>query len=149
MRLRNYTDLPDEWLREVIRAVCPPGVSGFDVRVSNSSHGGRGRAYAQGSSYHDRACPFVIVSLSKPKAFKPYWTSGGKGYIRMPIGSRKEQAVHLLAHELRHLWQGKSSGKRRGMVWGARGKMSERDADAYALNMLRRFRRGELAGGSR
>lgn len=31
--------------------------------------------------------------------------------------------------------------RRRGMVWGARGVASERDADAYALRMLRAWRR--------
>ncbi len=36
------------------------------------------------------------------------------------------------------------TGKRRGMVYGAKGQMSERDADAYALQLLRRYRRGEL-----
>lgn len=143
MRLRNFTDLSNEWLREVIRAVCPPGVSGFDVRVSNGKIE-RGRAYSQGSGFHDRACPFVIVSLQKAKTFRPYFTSSGGGYLRMAIGSRQEAAVMLLAHELRHLWQGKNGTKRRGMVWGARGRMSERDADADALGMLRKYRRGEL-----
>ena len=31
-------------------------------------------------------------------------------------------------------------------VWGARGQFSERDADAYALQALRKYRRGELEG---
>jgi hypothetical protein len=65
----------------------------------------------------------------------------GSGYLKMDIGSRREALVVLLAHELRHLWQAKHS---RGMVWGARGRYSERDADAYALRMLRAYRRGEL-----
>lgn len=59
----------------------------------------------------------------------------------MVIGSRREALVVLLAHELRHLWQAQTT---RGRVYGARGRFSERDADAYALQMLRRFRRGEL-----
>ncbi|MGH8634951.1 MAG: hypothetical protein ACRET7_12575, partial [Burkholderiales bacterium] len=61
--------------------------------------------------------------------------------LRMAMGSRVEQLIVLLAHELRHLWQAKHS---HGKVWGAKGRFSERDADAYALRMLRRYRRGEL-----
>ena len=61
------------------------------------------------------------------------------------LGSRIEALLWVLAHELRHLWQAASTGKRRGMVYGAKGRFSERDADAYALQMLRRYRRGELA----
>ncbi|OGA72887.1 MAG: hypothetical protein A3G81_22525 [Betaproteobacteria bacterium RIFCSPLOWO2_12_FULL_65_14] len=64
------------------------------------------------------------------------------GYLPMVIGSRMEALVVLIAHELRHLWQAKHT---RGKVYGARGRFSERDADAYALRMLRRFRRGEFA----
>ena len=143
MRLRNYTDIPDEWIREVIRAVCPPGVSGFDVRVSNGESA-RGRAYSNGHSYHDRACPLVIVAIPPAKKWKPVLRAAHKAYLPTVLGSRLEATVMLLAHELRHLWQGGGPGKRRGMVWGARGKFSARDADAYALGMLRRFRRGEL-----
>lgn len=144
MRLKNHTDLPDEWIRAVIRAVRPSGISNFDVRVSNCAEGGfRGRAYTQGSSYHDRADPFVVVSIAKTdkgarKICKP--THGG--YLPMAIGNRKEAILMVMAHELRHMWQAKHS---RGRVYGARGKFSERDADSYALQMLRRYRRGELA----
>jgi hypothetical protein len=62
--------------------------------------------------------------------------------------NRTEALVHLLAHELRHLWQAKV--KRGYRVWGARGQFSERDADAYAIQMLRRWRRsGSLFYGPR
>ena len=43
MRLRNTTDIPDEYVREVIRFVRPPGISNFDVEVRNSSRGVCGR----------------------------------------------------------------------------------------------------------
>lgn len=143
MRLKNHTDIPSEWIRAIIRAVCPPGVSGFDVRISNrTGRGTRGRAYSYGSGYHDRACPFVVVSVAKTDAAARGILPGGDGYLRMALGNRLESVVAVLAHELRHLWQAKVKRGRR--VWGARGQFSERDADAYALQMLRRFRRGEL-----
>lgn len=144
MRLKNYTDIPSEQIRDLIRAVRPAGISNFDVRVSNCDRQGRGRAYIQGSAYHDRACPFIVVSVARTDKAARWISEGGNGYLPMVWGSRLEALVVLLAHELRHLWQGHSGNKRRGMVYGAKGRMSERDADAYALQMLRRFRRGEL-----
>lgn len=149
MRLRNYTDIPDDWIRSVIRAVCPPGVAGFDVRISNrAKRGARGRAYSRGSGYHDRACPFIVVSISRTDAgCRIRWRPRRPGYLPMDIGSRRETLVIVIAHELRHLWQARVPRGRR--VWGARGQFSERDADAYALQMLRKFRRGELLAKTR
>lgn len=140
MRLKNYTDIPSEQIRDLIRAVRPAGISNFDVRVSNGQRF-RGRAYSQGSGYHDRACPFIVCAI--PAIWKPRIIDhgAGKGYLPIAIGSRIEALIVLLAHELRHLWQATHT---RGKVWGARGRFSERDADAYALQMLRRYRRGEL-----
>ena len=143
MRLNNYTDIPDDVIRAIIREVKPSGIGNFDVRVSNGQRF-RGRAYAYGSGYHDRACPFIIAAI--PKVWRAQIIPARGAYLSMAIGSRMEALVVLLAHELRHIWQGGSTSKprRRGMVYGARGRFSERDADAYALRMLRRYRRGEL-----
>lgn len=137
MRLKNYTDIPNDLVREIIRAVRPGGISNFDVRVSNGKQF-RGRAYVQGSGYHDTADPFIVCVIPEKKQIvKP----AHGAYLPMKLGSRVEMLIILLAHELRHLWQAKHS---RGKVWGSKGKYSERDADAYALRMLRRYRRGEL-----
>jgi hypothetical protein len=144
LRIRNHTDIPDELLREIIRFVQPSGVSGFDVRVSNlgTARGrsfGRGRAYTHGCHLHDRNCPFVVVSLGARHWF-PMKESAIKGYLPFPwMASREEAAVYLLAHELRHLWQAKVPKGYR--VWGARGQYSERDACAYAIRMLRAWRK--------
>lgn len=64
------------------------------------------------------------------------------GYLPCTWGNRREALLYVVAHELRHLWQARVPRGRR--VWGARGQFSERDADAWALRMLRRYRRGEL-----
>lgn len=141
MRLKNHTDIPDETIREIIRAVRPSGISNFDVRISNGQHAMRGRAYWAGSGYHDRADPFIVCAIARTDAKARHTREGHKGYLPMVIGSRLEALVIVLAHELRHLWQAKYT---RGKVYGSKGRFSERDADAYALQMLRRYRRGEL-----
>lgn len=144
MRVENTTNIPTETIRAIIRAVRPPGISNFDVRVSNcSGRRGKGVAYHAGSAYHSRACPFVVVYVAKAEMLARdlgEWRKGG--YLKYAVGSRLEVLVAIMAHELRHLWQAKVKKGRR--VWGARGQFSERDADAYALQMLRKFRRGEL-----
>ncbi len=60
------------------------------------------------------------------------------GYINSLILSGIEALVHVMAHELRHLWQKNHTGKR-GKVWGARGKLSNRAADAYAMRKTREW----------
>lgn len=62
------------------------------------------------------------------------------GYIDSLFLSREEALVHIMAHELRHLWQ-KDHPERRGRVWGARGQYSDRDADAYAIQKSRLWRK--------
>jgi hypothetical protein len=62
------------------------------------------------------------------------------GYIDHLTLSREEAFIHILAHELRHLWQ-KNHRTKRGKVWGARGRFSDRDADAYAIRKQREWRR--------
>lgn len=144
-RWRNHTDIDDATCRAIYNAVVPSGLPAHDVDIKNySGKGGRGVAYAAGSSFHANARPFITIYIPKDDAHARYrWPMHG-GYLDVVTGSRIEALVHLLAHELRHLWQGKAKGKPRGMVYGAKGRFSERDADAYALQMLRRYRRGEL-----
>jgi len=137
MRLVNNTDLDDDSIRNFIRAVRPSGISNFDVHIGYGV--GRGVAYTNGHHAHDRKCPFIKVFISKN--FKPYQTTSRGAYISRWLYSQTEQLIDLLSHELRHLWQAKHS---KGKVWGSKGQFSERDADAYSLNMLRKFRRGEL-----
>lgn len=142
MRLTNTTAIPNGVVRDVLRFVCPSGVSGYDVKLNNATSGDlKGKAYWAGSGYHDRACPFVTLYVGPDKKFpsKGGWTVEGKGYLPRPwLANRTEALVYVAAHELRHLWQAKVPRGYR--VWGARGRFSERDADAYALKMLRAWR---------
>jgi hypothetical protein len=147
-RWRNYTNIPDAEAKAIYDAVLPSGLKAHDVEIKNNDGGGRGVAYYEGSSYHATARPFVVVSIPKTEqvARQQRHASGEKGYLPVVLGSRREVLVYILAHELRHLWQAKSKGRPRGMVYGAKGRFSERDACAYGIQMLRRYRRGELPG---
>lgn len=146
-RWRNYTDLPDDTLRAIYAAVLPPGLSAHDVEIKNNAGCGRGVAYSQGSGYHATARPFVVVSVpttEKASRVSRTWNVEKGGYLLITHGSRLESFVYIMAHELRHIWQAKAKGRPRGMVYGSKGRFSERDASAYGLRMLRRYRRGEL-----
>jgi len=145
-RWRNYTDLPDEELKAIYAAVLPSGLPGHDIEIKNCAHGpGRGMAYTRGSSYHATARPFIVVSVPKTERAARHVWPGGDGYLPHVTGSRREVFVYILAHELRHLQQAQAKTRLRGMVWGARGRFSERDCDAHAIQIVRRYRRGELA----
>jgi hypothetical protein len=134
MRLKNYTDIETERIREIIRFVKPSGIGGFDVRISNTKrYRFAGRAYMEGSDYHDRDCPFIVVRIGGKGWDYPY-KSCSYGIIL----SKEEILVMVIAHELRHLWQYKH---KKGKVWGAKGRFSERDADAYAIRKVREWRR--------
>jgi hypothetical protein len=138
VRLKNYTDLPDNTIREIIRAVKPSGVSNFDISIKNCASTFRGRAYYTGCAYHDTASPLVIASIGKADKF-PLSAAVPGGYLPVILYTRLEALVFVVAHELRHLWQAKHP--RGWRVWGARGQFSERDADAYAIKSLRSWRK--------
>jgi hypothetical protein len=59
----------------------------------------------------------------------------GVEYSATPFAGSTETRVAILKR------RGREHAPRRGMVWGARGRFSERDADSYALRLLRAWRR--------
>lgn len=140
MKIKNYTDYSVKDLREIIKFVKPSGVSKFDISFKNCQYAYRGMAYTEGCSYHDSPAPLIIVSVGKRTDFPiRVEKRKGKGYLPVDIYSREEAFVYVTAHEIRHLWQYKHPKGWR--VWGARGRYSERDADAYAIRKLRQWRR--------
>ena len=142
MRLRNTSDLPRALILEVIRSVRPAGLSRLVITVKGSkSHWG-------GWAYHGcRRCSVKIGNRTFPMWYEPYQYGQHKGK-RYWIADRTELLVVIMAHELRHLWQGRRRANRRGYVWGARGRYSEVDTEAYAIRMLRAWRRRAHAGCS-
>lgn len=132
MRIRNTTAVSDRAIRDVVAFVRPAGLGGFTVKVQNHGRGNLGLA-----KYTTNTVLLRLPQHQQPRDRKPRHRGG---YLPMPaIGSRMEWLVYLAAHELRHLWQARVPRGRR--VWGARGQFSERDADAYAIRMLRAWRR--------
>lgn len=153
MRFENFTKIDDALLREVVRFVCPSNVSNFDIAFKNSNRW-HGRAYTCGTSYHIRDgrmpryvivhCPrgvdiTALYAQSVKRAITARMRRSQMGYMTWNTQTQLERLVHITAHELRHLWQRKVPKGWR--VWGARGRMSERDADAYAIRMVRAWRR--------
>lgn len=140
MRIKNTCSLFDvDLIREAVNFVKPNGISKFDVWIKNSKKAFYGRAYYTGTAFHNRYCPYVVIRIGRNKY--PYYCNrfNKKGYLSFIVYSAEELLIHLLAHELRHLWQRKV--KRGYRVWGARGQFSERDADAYAIHKVREWRR--------
>ena len=133
-------------VKGVVRALRPSGISNFNVEVKNGRWC-RGRycyykSFQKGHDIFGRA-PKVVATINPKQSFPLRWhPKAKKGYLPIITYSLNETLVYILAHELRHAWQAKV--KKGHRVWGARGQFSERDADAYALHMLRKYRRGEL-----
>lgn len=117
----------------VLRLVCPPGVHHHQVEIVTSKFSYAGMAQPWRNSVRLR----VGTARRFPTSHRP--ARKGVGYLPVPpLASPIEALVYVAAHELRHLWQHDHTA---GKVWGARGQYSERDADAYAIRMLRKWRR--------
>lgn len=155
MRLVNYTPVETELLRKIIRFARPSGIGNFDITFKNAGahRGFSGYCYHHGSVYHCESIrsqgkargwsPLITIKIPRDGEIAyPHITDFSKshgGYLRSVQFTKNEDIVHLVAHELRHLWQAKVPRGRR--VWGARGQFSERDADAYAIRKVREWRR--------
>jgi len=79
-------------------------------------------------------------------------TDESKGYVGCRIRNETERLVHLIAHELRHVWQRKNFETKKGWHHTSRYKRTltgfgnyrepayEYDADVYARKMLKEWR---------
>jgi hypothetical protein len=160
MKLRNETKLRAKLLREMVNFCCPSGVTDFLIRFAHGrsySGGAYSEQYAnfvakketgfRGRVYWEKTrneCSDVVIRIphyAKGRGKIENTTRGGRGYLPSVEYTREEALVHLVAHELRHLYQALHPDRQRGRVWGARGQFSERDADAYAISRTRHWRR--------
>jgi hypothetical protein len=158
VKIRNLTVLPTARLRELAVFAAPPGVAGVFITFKHrrsycgraycdnwlSSRKGESRTYLEKNRGWTELPDLVIGVPKKPRGqgkieHNNNWIKKGRGYLRSVEYTQAEAIVHLLAHEMRHLWQAKISRGYR--VWGARGQYSERDCDAYAIRAVRHWRR--------
>lgn len=134
MKLKNFTTIPDELLREIIRFVCPSGVTNLRIEVRNTKRTYGGAAYV--------GCKRVGLRFQPrrryPTFIHPYQYAQHKGR-KYYIANLAEMIVYIAAHELRHMWQ--HLHPRGWRAWGSRGRYSEVDTEAYAIKMLRAWRR--------
>jgi hypothetical protein len=139
MKIKNYTKcFNTKKIREIISFVKPNKISNFDVSIKRASVNFWGRAYYIGFYGNPQISVRVNPNLKFPQYSYGHYKKKA-GYLDYPLFSTEEILVKLIAHELRHLWQYQNEKGHR--VWGSRGQMSERDADAYALHKLREWRR--------
>lgn len=132
VRFHNTTDVPLELIKEVYHFTVPPGVTGVSVSVKNLSRGCCGRALGH--------CKRILVRVGPESSYPSKFTHyKGKGYLDHTYRDRTDSLVHLMAHELRHLWQYEHPIGRR--IHGSKGQYSERDCDAYGIKMSRAWRK--------
>lgn len=163
--LWNTTDFTEYQIAEMLTSALPGAVPNFDLTVSNRhADRYRGTCYPYGCSLRDDPDkPLIIARVTADESAFPLWTvdaptaetdqergrrrlaaeSGRRvrrrGYIRMLLRNREECLLYILAHELKHL---KQRDIKSGWIWGSRGKRySERDADAFAIRVVRAWRR--------
>jgi len=156
MELVNQTSFSSNKLLQIIAFCALPGVTDFVIRFKHWKHYS-GAAYIRHTqpkpdgyrsrTYQHRArtkrSSIVIRMRKKPRGAGQIENKMPKlkarGYLASAEYTQEEAIVHLVAHELRHLWQANVPKGQR--IWGARGRFSERDADAYAISKVRHWRR--------
>jgi hypothetical protein len=167
IRIRNLTKIPTEQLCELTLFAQPSDVT--DVLVTfQYRRDYRGKAYSD--KWAMRKSPNRIRRQKKPGAIQrpdiviairkePRGPSKienrndrinlKRGYLPSTEYTQTEAILHYLAHEMRHLWQTKGLKSRRvwapdqfnertGVVWN---QLAERDCDAYAISVVRHWRR--------
>ncbi len=150
-------------LLELIRFARPRGVTRFALVLqlrpgfkSPKAVGGKLVYSWRALVWSGRAWPEArLVTISVPANYRlgryrgprrMVGTPGSSGYQGITVFTPEEALLVVLAHELRHLWQ--FTVPLGGRVWGARWQYSERDADCYALRILRRWRRRIVPRGT-
>jgi hypothetical protein len=164
--LRNTTTFTESLIAEMLQSSLPGVVPDFDVTVTNrhaDRYRGKCYPYGCGLRREDPDKPLIIARVTADDNAFPTWTiekaasetdhepsrerltgEDGRrirwrGYIGTLLRDREECLLYVLAHELKHL---KQRDCKTGWIWGSRGKRySERDADAFAIRVVRAWRR--------
>ena len=125
-RFRNTSAAPDAFLKEVVRFATPAGTGPVKIWFKR----GKSRRFRV-CSWSDES--YVSARIPPPYAFqKPDKVWGG-------ACTWEEAVVALVANATRSIWQWTNPNGRR--VWGARGRLSGSESDAYATRKVREWRR--------
>ncbi len=153
---KNTSSIPDSTIHDWISFILEGGrlPSGCKVVIEQGRNSwGSGRAwgaYRSSSFYRGRATvkggKIYMCAPSDDKSKATIKTSGHGGYLPRRYFGRTERAFAVLAHEIRHVFQGVNPLSRecrrvRKHVLGTCGKLREVDACLFEIRALRRFRR--------
>jgi hypothetical protein len=134
-RIINKTTIPTEVIRDVIRFTRPPGIKSFTVTVRPYRNYWKGRGSGCGITV------WLNPDAKYPRRWQESYQIGQHRGRYFYLASFTECMIRLFAHELMHTRQGQK-GPMRGRVWGARGRYSEIETQAWAIKKLREYRRG-------
>jgi hypothetical protein len=128
------------------RYAMPEGLRPFRIELKPQTNPER---WWDGTAFVHQSRIVIKIPCNHPAAryrapLKFAGTPGSRGYQGVRVYSEREALLFILAHEIRHLWQ--KTTPRGDRVYGARGRYSERDADCYALGVVRRWRRNVPRG---
>ena len=157
MKLTNTTHLPDHVVRAALRFVMPPGVTNARVILKPCEYG-------TVNGYAHIGQNTVMLKVGRQRVLykvrfngevkRLCWLYPSTRFVyqygqlkgrRYWLANEVECLVYLAAHELRHLWQDKTTARRRaGMAFGSRGRFSEIDAESYSIRKLRAWRKQNL-----
>jgi len=150
-RIVNHTDLADLWVRQVVHIVREefprlPALESITIRNRSQvpagwdADGSTGRYFRPYMGKPARIVATVPTAAAWPEGRdRPLYCPNLNRRRPFLLESRLEALVAILGHELRHHVQ--HTYTRYGRVWGARGRYSERDTEAYSIHVVRRFRR--------
>ncbi len=139
MKLINQTGYSTKWLRELAEFAIPKKLKHITIKFM-------WRKNQEMCSGHYKHTNQITVTIPKKFCKFPMVRYGSrgrtkKGYLDIFTLDSEEDILHVIAHEFRHGEQNKRRkihrvyGYRRGDIY------SERDADAYSLRIVRKWRR--------
>ena len=148
MRVKaNKTKFDNETLHDIFSFVKPNNVKStkVDLYIGGTKWGIRkGRMYTK-NSHGGNLIHLNVTNNSKlfPTKIRRSDKHLKRGYLRTGILLNPEEAlVEVMAHELRHVHQ--ENKKHKTKVRGRRReRFSEKDADIYAIQMIRKWRKSQ------
>jgi len=134
MKLLNSTNINPEFIKAVYKIARPSSLKGtVSVRVINTDYpNGWGGAYY--NCYNYGCDHHIVIAVPREKPHLPYYR--GTRFSEITQEKREFSLIRVMAHELRHIWQPDHKTR----LAGRKGRFSEKDADAYAETILKKWK---------